>query len=142
MNNIRFYAGIDDNCCGIIQVGNFNEEYGTFLDKVIPPKWNSTKFEETLIDYVVDIVSGNNQYSGGGYLLQCSLVSSYGANGTKQYPILQDYLLESGWVPMVEFKNANTGHLVTTYNRFLPEEEINTYLAFYNGDEEGSDDEW
>ena len=140
MNNIKVNVHVDDNCCGILQVGAFQEGYYNMFSNEKPVKWNSISFEETLIDGVIDCVNENNTYPKGGYLLQCSLVSKYGANGTKQLPILQKYLVSSGWEPVIEFKNANTAHLVTVYYRLLPEEELKAYLEFFypdtNEDEE------
>lgn len=141
MNEVTCSMMGDEYCCGIIQMGHFNEKYQSFLSKEKVPKWDSAKWEEGMIETVVDHVDGNNTYPGGGYLLQCTLVSRYGeAYNQGQLPEFQKYLLASGWENVIKFKNANTGNMVKVYYRFLPDEEINTYLDYFNKEDDAYDD--
>lgn len=148
--SVLFNMYPSEHCCGVYQVGHFEQRESNNIWGPISTKFKSLEevfidFEEQLFNDLFDEIREEGSATGGGYLLECSLVSKYTSNEPQhqqQLPELADYLLQSGWEIKNVFINRNTGNEVTTYSRLIIEEEILAYKSYFMGEEDNDDDNW
>lgn len=143
---IRFVTDKDSNCCGIIELGLFNEEEDKrnwIENKTIPaPSFDSPvpvleKFDVDLHNNLSEFISDDSGYNGS-YLVRCSLVEKYGSLDRGQLDHLQKHLLSKGWKKDYSFVNGNSGNTVAVYSTLLTPEEVDEI----RNNSEAYDDSW
>ena len=142
LNPIKFNVYRNDNCCGMLEIGGFEQPGPSIYYK--PKAFSSledlfTDFEERLLTNICDAISDNSKYTNGTYLLTLSLVDAYaGVSGdrSKQLPEFANYLLSSGWSKTFTFLNRNTNNIVAVYHRMLTDVELIEAGSVDNEEEE------
>lgn len=131
MNNypITFDVVGMPSCCGGMFVTDFMQESYTLWGQASKRELASKeevfkKFESDLKDKIQEYILEDNNYKGGTYLLQATLVTKY-ANGSSQFPELLDHLKSKGWKVKTKWKNRNTSNEVSLLQKVLGVREVN-----------------
>ena len=141
---LTFHIEKDNSCCGLIQLGGFDQQPTEYYAKLSTGKWGYKKhpsvplpqvfqqFEQKLFDFIQDEVADY------GYQL-----GTYGANLTlteEQLPEFQTYLLSTDWKIVSSWKNQNTKNHINLFHKVFSDEYMSKFK--YDDDhEDGEDDD-
>lgn len=155
MRKIKFSLE-NTNCCGMFMLTRIEQQpashYDWYSRKTVKypsqtPEKAFMGFEEELHSQLIDQVDGNGGFKGG-YMVQATLVTSYGEKnysgkkeGEQEFPELQEYMLANGWEVVQEWVNSNSSNKVGLFMKYYDFEQFRDEVhSDYDDEEENEED--
>lgn len=127
--DINFNVSQSNHCCGIAEVGGFEEDTDGYdwwaRREITAPKKYATREEQADACYkdILRRTDKKGDHEQAFAQLICSLVTKYKGKRKPQFPELAKLLKEKGWEEYSTFRNPNHGNTITLYGLRIPQRE-------------------